>query len=122
MVVEPRTDLPTVLVVEDEWLIAEALSRAVRKLGYRALGPVGSVADALAALDAETPDAVLLDTILGHESSVAVADRLLEEATPFAFFTGYSQDDLPRRFKGCRVLTKPVSEASLKAELKTLIT
>jgi DNA-binding response OmpR family regulator len=50
----------TVLVVEDDALIASSLTRALRSRDYT-VAAAGTVADAITAVDAEMPDLVLLD-------------------------------------------------------------
>ncbi|HEY4252648.1 MAG TPA: response regulator [Roseomonas sp.] len=112
---------PSILILEDEWLIAEATARAVQRLGYRPLGPVHTVAEALDILAAEMPDAALVDTILRGESCLPVADRLLEAGIPFSFVSGFQLADLPSGYAGCRLLAKPYAEPQLAATLRALL-
>lgn len=114
-------DGPRILLLEDEWLIAEATAHSLQRLGYRPLGPAHSVSHALDILATETPDAGLLDTVLSRESSLPIADRLTEMGIPFAFYSGFEPSDLPDRFKGCRFLRKPIGEAKLKASLEAML-
>ncbi len=121
MTEDPGQSGPQILLLEDEWLIAEATARSLKRLGYRALGPAHSVAEAFELLDQQRPDGVLIDTILKGESSLAVADRLIESGIPFAFYSGFDQADLPPRFAGCRMFRKPVGEAALKSGLAAML-
>ncbi|MBR0668603.1 response regulator [Roseomonas hellenica] len=114
-------DGPRILLLEDEWLIAEATAHSLRRLGYQTLGPAHSVSDASDVLATATPDAALIDTVLSRESSLPIADRLTELGIPFAFYSGFERSDLPERFKDCRFLRKPIGEAALKAELEALL-
>lgn len=115
------TDGPLILLLEDEWLIAEATARSLQRLGYQVLGPAHSVSHALDILATSTPDAALIDTVLSRESSLPIADRLVALGIPFAFYSGFEPSDLPERFRDSRFLRKPISEATLKAELAGLL-
>lgn len=114
-------DGPRILLLEDEWLIAEATARALQRLGYQVLGPAHSVSHALDILAAETPDAALIDTVLNRESSLAIADRLAELGVPFAFYSGFEASDLPERFRDRPFLRKPIGEATLRVALAGLL-
>ncbi|MBR0647860.1 response regulator [Plastoroseomonas hellenica] len=111
----------SILVVEDEWIIAEAISRSLRRWGYRVLGPAADVPAALALLEQETPAAALLDASLGHQPSFAVADLLIARGVPFAFLSGHQVEDLPPRYAASRLLNKPFAEAALQTEIMALL-
>ena len=72
------TDAASILVVEDETLIAMDLQGLLEDAGYRVLGPCGSVNDALGVLNTEAPDLALLDVNLGGESVFPVASALAQ--------------------------------------------
>jgi DNA-binding response OmpR family regulator len=84
------------------------------------IGPVASVADAMAAIDEGTPDVALLDINLGGtEKAFPVADRLQEMGVPFALVSGYD----PRGIDGyddAVKLQKPFSINSLEETVKAL--
>ena len=84
-----------VLVVEDEWLIAEELSRILADSGCVVVGPASRVAEAMALIARETFQAALLDANLAGESAAPVADALAAGGTPFAVVTGYDRSQLP---------------------------
>lgn len=109
-----------VLIVEDEWLIAENLACTLEDAGYRPVGPASSVAEASALIGTATIDAAVLDVNLGEERSFAVADGLSARRIPFIFLTGYSAHELPARFAGSCVMGKPVLPALLLQELARL--
>ncbi|WP_211885675.1 response regulator [Plastoroseomonas hellenica] len=108
------------LIVEDDWLIAEALADQIEALGCGVVGPVGSVAEALDALEKSSPEAALLDVNLGTETSFPIADALVGRGIPFAFVTAYSRSQLPERFASSAVLMKPVSAHSLRNHVREL--
>jgi CheY-like chemotaxis protein len=104
-----------ILVVDDEPLIAMLLEDWLVELGYKPLGPVSSVTDALALIEqADRPDGAILDVALGTESSYPVADALTSRGIPVVFATGHSGESLPARFTGAPTLAKPFDFETLK--------
>lgn len=85
-----------VLVVEDDYFIANDLLRQFKESGAEVLGPVASVEHALA-LIAATPqiDGAVLDVNLRDVMVYPVADALRDRGVPFVFATGYEKNDDP---------------------------
>ena len=104
--------LRRVLVVEDEVLVGAMIRNLLTESGHVVIGPVGSIAEASAAL-AHQPDAALLDINLGNELVYPLADRLRELAIPFIFLTGYSDDAIEHRFADAAWVEKPIDPESL---------
>jgi len=97
------------LVVEDEYMMAEDLRRDLEKAGAQVVGPVPSVADALTVLAREEAiDGAILDVNLRGEKAYPVADALRERAIPFVLATGYEQWALPEAYKDVPRCDKPV--------------
>ena len=109
-----------ILIVEDEWLIAEDYAYWLRQAGHAILGPVPSVSSAISLVKEKGCDAVLLDVQLKEEKSYMLADLLVENAIPFAFLTGYDSGELPGRFAGVSALQKPVTREGLINAVTTL--
>ena len=110
-----------VLVVEDEPLIAMMIEDFLEMLGKVIVGPVDSVADALALIDAGGIDAAILDVNLrGGETSWAIADRLAAADVPFVFASGGSGDMVTERFRDRPVLPKPFTMSGVEKALLTL--
>jgi CheY-like chemotaxis protein len=104
----------TILVVEDEYMIATDLARSLEDLGMTVLGPAASVADALLLLDDEpAPDAAILDVNLGREKVFALADTLQKRGVPFVFATGYDHWAIPSTYAHIRRFEKPVDIRAL---------
>ncbi|MCU6455536.1 hypothetical protein LPN01_15765 [Sphingomonas sp. A2-49] len=103
-----------VLVVEDEYMIAEAMSRDLRRAGATVLGPVSDVAGALALLDDEADvDAAVLDINLGDHKVYPVVDVLLARGAQCVFATGNDPADVPTAYAAMTRLEKPVDPASI---------
>jgi len=116
-----KIDAKAVLVLEDEWLIAELLQEALVEAGYRVLGPVSRVYEALQLLENSKPVIAVLDVSLRGETSFEVARVLAKRSIPFIFMTGYVSKDLLGEFKGRPVLNKPVDDAKLLSCVATAL-
>ncbi|WP_373928723.1 hypothetical protein QTN93_01015 [Sphingomonas aerolata] len=108
-----------VLVIEDEYVVAEAIERTLRRAGAIVLGPVPSVDQAMALLDrGGRIDSAVLDINLGEQKVYPVVDRLLARGVHCVFSTGNDVADVPSNYKGIARLEKPVEESSIIDALK----
>ncbi len=111
----------TILVVEDEWLIAEDYASILLDAGHVVLGPCASLDSAMATIGEHAIDAALLDMELFGEKSFAVAHRLQEQGIPFAFVSGHAAEELPPALRGHLVLAKPTDQARLLEAVEDLV-
>jgi CheY-like chemotaxis protein len=111
-----------VLVVEDEMIVAWLLEDMLADLGCAVVGPVGSVNQALAMIDAEAIDVAVLDVNLDGQTSYPVADALAARGVPFVFSTGYDKDRLLEGYRTFPVLQKPYHQSELGDTLAKLLT
>ena len=103
-----------ILVVEDDYFVANDLCRELEDQGANVLGPVPSVGDALALLaQEEGPDVALLDVKLGDEMVYPLADVLTELDVPVVFATAYGQRDLPEAYARLPRCEKPLDMRQL---------
>jgi len=111
-----------ILVVEDEYLIADDVKTALSGAGAVVLGPAPTV-DAATRIIAGAPviDGALLDINLAGDMVFDVADVLTARQVPFAFATGYDRASIPERFASVPRLEKPIKAAELGTLLGTLI-
>lgn len=66
-----------ILVVEDEWIVADQLGRDLKDLGYTVCSPVSSGDEAIRKAEAERPDLILMDIVLkGKMDGIEAADRI----------------------------------------------
>ena len=106
------------LLVEDEYFIADDLVRELLAGGAEVVGPAGSVDGALDLLDeAGRLDGAVLDLNLQGEMAFPVADALRERGVPFVFTTGYDQAATPARYALVTRCEKPVDAARIAAAL-----
>ena len=99
-----------ILVVEDDFFLAEDLRQELVSRGAEVLGPVSSVSDALDLLATDAPPAAaVLDVKLGDKLVYPVADALEQRSIPFLFATAYSQWELPAAYAHVPHCEKPVT-------------
>ena len=96
-----------VLVVEDEAAVALELGLLLQSLGYRVLGPAFTVQAALKMIEAEQPDAALLDVNVAGELVTSVATALKARNVPFGLVTA-SADVLEPELRSAPVVLKPI--------------
>lgn len=110
--------IPRVLLVEDEHIVAAALSRGLRVCGAEVVGPAATVANALALIEA-TPaiDGALVDINLRGVQAYDVVDALIARRVPIVLTTGYETSVVPNRYRDVPVLQKPFDPAEAMAAL-----
>jgi DNA-binding response OmpR family regulator len=97
-----------VLVVEDEWFIADEISAALDRHHAHVVGPVADVDAARALLRQEPPDCAVLDINLRGEMVFALADELAAAGVGVVFATGYDAAMIPPRFADAPRFEKPL--------------
>ena len=103
-----------VLVVEDEYFIADDLARALARHGAEVLGPMPRLREALDCVEGPNPpDMAVLDISLNGETSYPVAAALRRCGIHFVFVTGYDRDSLPAEFQDVSCWEKPVEPDEL---------
>ena len=113
----------TILILEDEMMVAMLLEDMLADLGCRVLGPVATVAPALALLAAHDVDAALLDVNLSFgQSGYPVAEELTARGIPFAFVTGYGANTLNPQYRSRPTLQKPFHMSALTETLVAMAT
>ncbi len=111
-----------VLIVEDDGLIALALSSTVEGFGYRVAGVSATAMGAIAFSDTEAPDLILMDVNLkGDMSGIEAAKRIRRRHdVPIIFVTAYSSPEVIgqiRAIASAGVLSKPVLPNRLRAAM-----
>jgi DNA-binding response OmpR family regulator len=96
-----------VLLVEDDYYIADDLCRALEGCGAEVVGPVPSLDKALPLAEGERLTCAVLDINLRGESGLRVAETLQRRQVPFIYSTGYSRTSVPEPLKGSAHLEKP---------------
>ena len=108
MTVLPSLAGLAVLVVEDDYYLADDTQRALAAAGAQVAGPYARVADSLSRLAEGRIDCGVLDVNLGEGPSFVTARMLKKQRVPFVFLTGYGREVLPEGFGDVELLEKPV--------------
>ena len=114
---------PRILLVEDQFLIGIDLRDELEACGFGVLGPLASVADAAAAIEAEAVDAAILDLRLPDGSGFDLARRLRSRGVPFVFYSGHTGSSAAERaeFEGAPWIGKPAGMDSILAALGAVL-
>ncbi|MER9207380.1 response regulator [Mesorhizobium sp. M0771] len=110
-----------ILVVEDEWLVAEEHRAILEEAGFAIAGPVPSVARAKKLIESEVISAAVLDIGLGGETSAALVPLLAQRGIPFVFVSGYTASDIPQDLRHHKMLSKPVWAAALFEAVRNML-
>lgn len=110
-----------VLVVEDEWLIADDMAACLNASGHQVVGPAPSVAAALRLVGENHVDVGLLDIQLNGETSLAIVEELRARDIPFACLTGFGPRDVPSAFANFKFIRKPADQAVILSALAELV-
>jgi DNA-binding NtrC family response regulator len=99
---------PTVLVVEDEFIIALDLSETVRDLGFKVEGPFADNQNAFVAIDEELPDCAILDVKIADGEVYPLADALADAGVPLIFHSGHIPPvEIAERYPQAQACAKP---------------
>ena len=109
-----------ILVIEDQPIIALALSDAVTEMGAVVVGAAASIGEALNLASTIDADAALLDLWLGDALAYAVGDVLHQRGIPFIVISGASRTEEPEAIRNAPRLIKPFMPDELLAALKSL--
>lgn len=107
----------TVLIVEDEPLIAMMLEDFLESLGHRLAGTCETVQEAMAKVEEGGFDVAIIDVHLKGEHVWPVADRLTEKGIPFILATGGHIAPPPLEHEKAPVLSKPYTIDSIPPAL-----
>jgi DNA-binding response OmpR family regulator len=110
-----------ILIVEDEYYLAEDLAHCLRQEGAQVIGPVGTLAEAADLVEREQFDCAILDMNLRGDMAYPVADRLREAEIPFLIATGYNSASLPDRFTNVPRVEKPFNPAEVAAAIPLIL-
>jgi DNA-binding NarL/FixJ family response regulator len=109
----------TVLLVEDEPLVAIGISDQLKAAGAVIVGPCATARRAIEVLRSTDVDVAVIDFVLADSNSKDVQDLLEEMHVPFVVLTAYPPV-LVRRSKSQIVLSKPVATDTLCSTVKSL--
>jgi DNA-binding response OmpR family regulator len=113
----------TILIVEDQGVIAEELSHRLRRMGFVVSGVANTADDAIRQAEAQNPDLVVMDiTLTGDRDGIHAADQIKRNlGIPVIFLTAVSDHVTIRRAEatepGCFIL-KPFYDRELAVNIE----
>ncbi|TCN32581.1 response regulator [Sinorhizobium americanum] len=108
--------IESVLVLEDNFLIAMDMGEILGALGVKKVHIATTVEKAMEIVAAHPVDFAVLDINLGDETSFTVAESLMARGINFGFTSGYSDLlTLPGHLREIPRIEKPFSEGSLSS-------
>ncbi|MCW5518916.1 response regulator [Aureitalea sp. L0-47] len=111
-----------IFIVEDEPLIAVTIETALLKQGFSVLGDAENYEEAIAAVQKEKPDLVLLDIQLeGEKDGVELAMEFDKRKIPYLYLTSQTDPETVNRVKETHPLgfiVKPFTEAGLRSHIE----
>lgn len=108
----------SVLLVEDNWILATELAQWLKSAGVKLVGPAATLA--LARELAQRPlDAAIVDLNLGGERADPLIYELRERGVPVIVLSGYTPSHGVRE-QASAALTKPSSREEVLAALRAV--
>lgn len=114
------SNLPCILVAEDEMMLAMMLEDRLTASGYQVI-KAARLAKCLELAESAPIDLAILDINLAGEQSFPAAVVLRRRGIPFLFSSGYGDQDLPEAWRSKKVLQKPYDSRQLMAALTLLL-
>ena len=96
-----------IFLVEDQFIIAMEMERALKQAGCVVIGPVGRLKAAMEVARTEAFDFAVLDVNLFGEWVFPVADILESRGIPLLLATGYGLSAVPKGGRAWPVVAKP---------------
>ncbi len=117
---------PSVLVVEDESIVAKDIQNSLKKLGYSVFGSSPSGEQALKLIEENQPDVVLMDIMLkGSIDGIETARQIKEKyEIPVIFLTAYADESTLNKAKITEphgYIIKPFKEIDLHTAIEMAI-
>ena len=117
----------SIIIVEDEAIIAADLSRKVERMGFQVLGTAGSAEEAVEIARRVCPQLALMDINLDGPSNGIAAAKIIQELCdnlPVIFLSGEPDIDSGHctGLSGpCRFIAKPFERQTLVSEIKKIL-
>jgi DNA-binding response OmpR family regulator len=103
----------SVLVLEDNYFLAEESQQTLEHAGARVLGPCRDLEETLEALKEDHPNCALVDINLGKGPTFEPARALRAAGVTILLVTGYDAGIVPTDLKDAPCLQKPVDAQRL---------
>lgn len=116
---------PTIIVVEDDFIIAMDLNDKLIKMGYEVVSLVATGREAIKLCAEYRPDLVLMDIVLkGDMDGTEAAEKIASLSIPVVFVSAYSDEETLKKAQKSSpygYLVKPFTEDSLHVIIETAL-
>ena len=113
----------TVLLVEDDFIVAFDMQTLLEEAGAVVVGPASSLAEAREVLSKSLPTVAVLDVNLNGERVFPLVMDLDRRKIPYLFATAYADNEnlFPEETRAAPRLAKPVLPNVLVGQLRKLL-
>jgi CheY-like chemotaxis protein len=111
----------SILIIEDEPVLAFALEEFLIDSGYEIAGVAGRLEMALTMIESTVFDVAILDANLAGVDASPAASALRARELPFIVVSGYLPSQQPRAFAGAPCLQKPCPPERLIQALHSIL-
>jgi CheY-like chemotaxis protein len=123
---QPKSPVPlagcSILVIEDEYFLADDIVRELTRLGARIVGPIAAVEEATSVVDGIVAiDAAVVDINLREETAFPLVRLLRARNVPLVFTTGYDRASIEAEFQDVPLWGKPLDIPAMARELAAMI-
>ena len=113
----------SILIVEDEQIVAEDIGESIRHMGYTVCSIEGNGESAISAAATLFPDLILMDISLsGSMNGIDAAERIIrKQEIPIIFLTAFADSQIIERAKVIQpygYILKPFDERELKSSIE----
>ena len=121
-----KSDFLKILVVEDEYITANAIRDALTSYGHKVIGIARDAIDAIEILDSNAVDIAILDiNIQGTKDGIWLGNKIARDYNiPFIFLTAYGDQasiENAIKTKPAGYLTKPFKKADIHSAISLAI-
>jgi len=110
-----------ILMIEDEYLVAEEIRFCLKRAGFAEIEHAATEHDALKCISDAAWDAAVVDANLDGRRLDGIADALFDRGIPFVIVTGYGRSSLPERVADITVIEKPFRPKALVDAVSSLL-
>jgi CheY-like chemotaxis protein len=111
-----------VLVIEDEYFLADDIVQALMGLGAGIVGPYADLDEAIDVVDRDIAiDAAIVDINLRDQMAFPLVRVLRSRKVPFVFTSGYDRSSIEPEFQDVRLWGKPLDIKTMARELTNMI-
>jgi len=112
-----------ILIVEDEWIIANDIKSSLKDLGYSVVAVVATGKEAIEKSETKSPDLVLMDIVLqGEIDGIQAASHIMSCLDiPIVYLTAYTDDAVLKQAKKSGAygyLVKPFKDREMQATIE----